>query len=134
MDATRVSNLTMALRSRDGRSDASAHIGVGAESSGSEDEGFSLVKREDSLPAGIQPAGGRSDSSDSEFELLSGVESRRSGETVASKDMSSQGNGSAAATVYALPFRTREAAGAGMAADHPSTAVDQGSDSEWSII
>ncbi|KAI6843664.1 hypothetical protein KC332_g8828 [Hortaea werneckii] len=134
MDATRVSNLTMALRSRDGHPDASAHIGVGAESSGSEDEGFSLVKREDPLSTGLQLAGGRGDSSDSEFELLSDVESRRSGDTVASKDMSSsQGGRGAAATVYALPFRTRDAAGAGMAAD-PSTAVDQGSDSEWSII
>ncbi|KAI7082648.1 hypothetical protein KC356_g8192 [Hortaea werneckii] len=130
---TRVSNLTMALRSRGGPpADVSAHMGAGAESSGSEDEGFSLVKRGDST-LGVQPAGVAGDSSDSEFELLSDLESHR-GETVASKGMSShQGDGSAAAAVYALPFRTRDAAGAGMA-ENSSAAVDQGSDSEWSII
>lgn len=131
MDATRVSNLTMALRSRAGPSDVSAH--VGAESSPSEDEGFSVVKRRDSLP-GAAPTAVAGDSSDSEFELLSDLESRRpGGETVASKGISSQGDRNAAPTVYALPFRTREAAGADIAAD-PSTAVDPGSDSEWSII
>ncbi|KAI7208216.1 hypothetical protein KC333_g9213 [Hortaea werneckii] len=134
MDATRVSNLTMALRSRGGPSDVSAHIGAGADSSPSEDEGFSLVKKEDSLPS-ARPVGAAGDSSDSEFELLSDLESRRrGGETaVASKSMSSPGERSAAPTVYALPFRTRDAGGAGIAADQ-STAVDQGSDSEWSII
>ncbi|KAI6909425.1 hypothetical protein KC318_g14912 [Hortaea werneckii] len=133
IDATRVSNLTMALRSRIGPSDVSAHIG--ADNSPSEDEGFSLVKKRDSLPS-ARPVGVAGDSSDSEFELLSDLESRRrgGGETeVASKSITSPGDGSAAPTVYALPFRTRDAGGAAMAAD-ASTAVDQGSDSEWSII
>ncbi|KAI6872464.1 hypothetical protein KC334_g18729, partial [Hortaea werneckii] len=69
MNATRVSNLTMALRSRAGPSDVSAHISAGADSSPSEDEGFSLVKRRDSLPS-ARPVGVAGDSSDSEFELL----------------------------------------------------------------
>ncbi|KAI7553068.1 hypothetical protein KC331_g1476 [Hortaea werneckii] len=132
MDATRVSNLTMALRSRAGPADVSAHIGT--DSPPSEDEGFSLIKKRDSLPS-ARPRGVAGDSSDSEFELLSDLESRGGGgETVvASKSKSSPGEYSAAPTVYALPFRTRDAGGADIAA-HQSTAADQGSDSEWSII